>query len=373
MSMTDRAEAAVAKGATEIKPDTGDAAAGSRLAGRLHLVALSVGPLFAALLIASAILLLMGVNPVSYYTFIVNRGLLSPSGIEATLTRMGPLLLTAASLIVAFRTGIWNLGGDAQFLLGAVFLAAMAPALAAFMPVWLVLVVTLLVGAVAGALWSVVPALLRAYQGVNEIITTMMMTFLGISFANVLVKIFFLDPATTVPQTRTLPVEDRLPRLFDTTISSGLLIGLAAILLVHFVMAKTAFGLKLRIVGANQKAAVHAGLPVAALTVAVFAISAGFAGLSGAVAVLGQYGNVRADWNPAYTLTIVPLVFLARFNGFATIAYVFVFSVLSIGSESAARRLGVPNYFTLVTMAILLILLGITEMLDQRRRDRRRA
>jgi simple sugar transport system permease protein len=356
----------------DVEAKSTEAAGSRRLTDRLHLVALSLGPLVAALLIASLILLLMGVNPIDYYAFIVNRGLLSPSGIEATLTRMGPLLLIAAGLIVAFRAGIWNLGGDAQFLLGAVVVAALAPVLTPYLPIWLVLVIALVVGAAIGAIWSLVPALLRAWQGVNEIITTMMMTFLGISFANVLVKIFFLDPATSVPQTRTLPVEDRLPRLFDTTISSGILIGLAAILVVHYVMAKTAFGLKLRVVGANSKAAVHAGLSVPALTIVVFAMSAGFSGLSGAVAVLGQYGNVRADWNPAYTLTIVPLVFLARFNGFATIAYVFLFSVLSIGSESAARRLGVPNYFTLVTMAILLILLGITEMLDQKRRESRR-
>lgn len=339
---------------------------------RLQPIALSVAPLVAAILLSGLLLLVMGVNPVDYYGFIVNRGLLSPSGIEATLTRMGPLLLIAAGLIVAFRAGIWNLGGDAQFLLGAVFVAALAPLLTASLPVWMVLIIGLLVGAIVGALWSLVPALLRAWQGVNEIITTMMMTFLGISLSNMLVKIVFIDPETTVPQTRTLPVADRLPRLFDTTISSGVVIGVVAILVVHFVMARTAFGLKLRVVGANAKAAVHAGLSVPVLTIAVFAISAGFSGLSGAVAVLGQYGNVRADWNPAYTLTIVPLVFLARFNGFATIAYVFLFSVLSIGSESAARRLGVPNYFTLVTMAILLTLLGISEMLDQKRRDGRR-
>lgn len=351
---------------TKPAEDSGDATR-----ERLLTLLLSVGPLIAALLIASLILLLMGVDPLAYYGYIVKRGLLSPTGLQATLTGMGPMLLIAASLIVAFRAGIWNLGGDAQFLLGAVFVAASAPLLVQIMPVWATLIISLAIGATIGAIWSIVPALLRAYQGVNEIITTMMMTFLGISLANVLVKLLFLDPATTVPQTRTLAVEDRLPRLFDTTVSSGVLIGLAAILIVHFIMARTAFGLKLRIVGANARAAIHAGLPVSALTVAVFAISAGLSGLSGATAILGQYGNVRADWNPAYSLTIVPLVFLARFNGFATIAYVFFFSMLSIGSESAARRMGVPNYFTLVTMAVLLILLGITEMLDKRRRDRK--
>ena len=135
---------------------------------------------------------------------------------------MAPLLLLAASLIVAFRAGIWNLGVDGQFLLAAVIVAAAAPALVA--------VPAGLAGArrcawrsaaLVGAVWSLLPALLRAYQGVNEIITTLMMTFLGVSLANVLVKLAFLDPATTVPQTRTLPVDDRLPRLFGTTVSAA--------------------------------------------------------------------------------------------------------------------------------------------------------
>lgn len=327
----------------------------------------ALGPVAVALLAGALLLLAMGVDPLAYYGYVAGRGLLSPSGLQATLTRMGPLLLIAASLIVAFRAGIWNLGGDGQFLLAAVSAAAAAPALAVHAPVWLVLPACLVLGAAVAALWSLLPALLRAFQGINEIITTLMMTFLGVSLANVLIKLVFRDPATTVPQTRTLPVADRLPRLFDTTVSSGLLIGLVAVVAVHLVMTRTAFGLKLRTVGANPGAALHAGLPVPMLTVVVFGISAALAGLAGAVDVLGTQGNVRADWNPAYSLTVVPLVFLARFNGFGTIAFVFLFSVLSIGGESAARRLGVPGYFSLVIVAILLVVLGLAEYLDQRR------
>ncbi|MDQ0467785.1 putative B6 ABC transporter permease subunit 2 [Labrys wisconsinensis] len=339
----------------------------------IRVIAMTLGPIAAALVLSGAILLTLGVDPLAYYATVLERGLLSPYGLQATVTRMAPLLLLAASLIVAFRAGIWNLGGDGQFLLGAVTVAAAGPLLATVAPVWLTLVLCLVLGAAVGAAWSLLPALLRAYQGVNEIITTLMMTFLGVSFANVLVKLAFRDPATTVPQTRTLVVDDRLPRLFGTTISSGVIIGLVAIVAVHLVMTRTAFGLKLRVVGANATAAIHAGLNVPRLTVAVFAISAGLAGMAGAVEILGVQGNVRADWNPAYSLTVVPLVFLARFNGFAAIVFVFLFSVLSIGGESAARRLGVPNFFTLAIVAILLIVLALAEYLDQRRRERIRS
>ncbi|WP_378941260.1 ABC transporter permease [Mesorhizobium sp. ANAO-SY3R2] len=330
----------------------------------LRRLAMTLGPILAALVIAGCILLAVGVNPLTYYGFVIERGLLSPLGVQQTLTRMAPLLFLAAGLIVAFRAGMWNLGGDGQFLLGAVSAAAAGPFLVQFLPVWLALTCAFLLATAVAMLWSLLPALLRAYQGVNEIITTLMMTFLGTSLANVLVKLVFLDPSTTVPQTRTLPVEDRLPRLFDTTISSGLLLGLVAIIAVHLVMTRTAFGLKLQVVGANPRAAVHSGLGVPKLTIAVFAISAGLAGLAGAVDILGVQGNVRADWNPAYGMAVIPMVFLARMNGFAAIGFVFMLSVLSIGGESAARRLGVPHHFTLVLVSVVLIMLAVAEYID---------
>jgi len=334
-------------------------------------LSLSVGPVIIALLIAGGLLSAMDANPLEYYGFILRKGLMTPSGLQATLTRMGPLLLISASLIVSFRAGFWNLGGDGQFLLGAVIASAVAaPLLNHGVPNWLTLALALLSGTVVGAVWSLLPALLKAWQGINEIITTMMMSFLGISLANVLVKLVFADPATTVPETRILPYQYRLPVLFHTTVSSGLLLGLAAVIAVHWLMTRTSIGLQLRTVGANPRAALHAGLPLPLLTLSVFALSAGLAGLAGAVEVIGIEGNVRADWNPAYSLTIVPLVFLARFNGYGAIVFVFFYSALSIGSESAARLMGVPNYFTLLTVAILLVVLGLTEVVAQRRRGR---
>jgi simple sugar transport system permease protein len=334
---------------------------------------MTVGPIVISLVLGGCLLIAVGVNPLAYYGFVVDRGVLSSLGLQQTLTRMAPLLFIAAGLIAAFRAGMWNLGGDGQFLLGAVAAAASAPLLVQVLPNWMALLVAFLLATAIAMIWSLIPALLRAYQGVNEIITTLMMSFLGVSLANVLVKLVFLDPGTTVPQTRTLAVPDRLPRLFETTVTSGLVFGLAAIVIVHLVMTRTAFGLKLRTVGANPRAAVHAGLNVPLLTVAVFAISAGLIGMGGAIDIIGIQGNVRADWNPAYGLAVIPVVFLARMNGFAAIAFVFLLSVLSIGGESAARRLGVPQHFTMVLVSIVLITLAIAEYLDHRFNLARRA
>lgn len=330
---------------------------------------LMIGPIFVALVVAGAVLAVAGVDPLAYYSYVLQRGLFSAVGVQQTLTRMAPLLFIAAGLIIAFRAGIWNLGTDGQFLLGAVTAAASGPLLVQVMPVWLALLFSFALSAIVAMIWSLLPALLRAYQGVNEIITTLMMTFLGTSLANVLVKLAFRDPGTTVPQTRTLAVEDRLPRLFDTTVSSGLILGLITVIAVHVMMTRTAFGLRLRIVGASPRAAVHAGLGVPVLTVAVFALSAGLIGLAGAVDIIGVQGNVRADWNPAYGMAVIPVVFLSRMNGFAAIAFVFLFSILSIGGESAARRLGVPQDFTLVFVAVVLIVLALAEYYTQHMKE----
>ena len=336
--------------------------------------ALRVGlPILLAFAVGAAVLLALGKNPIDYYAFVFRRGLLSWAGLQETITRSAPLLLIAAGLIVAFRAGIWNLGVDGQFLLAAVVCSALAPWLIGFLPRWPTLILSLLAAAAVGAAWSLIPALLKARYGVNEIITTLMMSFLGISFANVLIKLAFYDPATTVPQTRTLPVPERLPRLFDTTIHSGVVIALGAILAVHLVMTRTAFGLKLCIVGANPRAAIHAGLPMARLTFATFALSAALIGMGGAIEILGVHGTVRADWNPSYGLLVIPLVFLARFNGIASVFFVLFFAALQIGGESAARRLDVPHYYVLLLVALVLLFLAIVEYLDHMSARRRTA
>ena len=342
--------------------------AGTDLGGLIPSLLRVLVPVVLALAVGGVVLAILGKDPFGYYWFVLERSLLRWGGAQETLTRMAPLLLIAAGLMVAFRAGIWNLGGDGQFLLAAVGSAALAPVLIDVLPRGPTLLLCLLAGSAIGALWSVIPALLKARYGVNEIITTLMMSFLGTSFANVLIKLMLRDPQTTVPQTRSLGVEDRIPRLAGTTIHWGLVLAVLTVLGVHWMLTRTAFGLRLQVLGANRSAAVHAGFRVERLTVVAFALSASLIGLGGAVEVLGVWGSVRADWNPALGLLVVPLVFLARFNGYAVIGFTLFFSALMVGGESAARRVGVPQHYVLVLVALLLLFLGVVEFLDHSRR-----
>ena len=243
-----------------------DATPGQRARGFLHRLLMTLGPILArsgALRRPPACRWRR--SSCLLWHVVCERGLLSPLGIQQTLTRMAPLLFIAAGLIVAFRAGIWNLGVDGQFLLGAVTAAASAPLLVAVScrSGWRSSSARSWSPAAVAMIWSLLPAVLRAYQGVNEIITTLMMTFLGTSLANVLVKLVFLDPTTTVPQTRTLPVDDRLPRLFGTTINAGLIVGLVAIIGVQIMMTRTALRPETAHRRRQSRARPsHAGLPV---------------------------------------------------------------------------------------------------------------
>jgi simple sugar transport system permease protein len=281
--------------------------------------------------------------------------------------RMAPLLLIAAGLTFIFRANIWNLGYDGQFLLASAMIAGIGPGLDLRLPYWLTLVLLFIVAAVAGGLWTLIPALLKARYGVNEIITTLMMSFIGINLANILIKGPFQDFSKNTPQTSTLPLDAMLPNIPGTGVHIGLLVALVAALAVHYVLTRTSFGLQLQVLGANPRTAVHVGLRVPRLIITAFAVSGALIGLAAAVEILGIWGYMRADWNPAYGDAVIPFVFLARLNALAVIPFVGFYSVLSIGGEYATQQAGLPADFLLVLVGLILLFMTLTEYVGRKR------
>ncbi len=327
----------------------------------------SMVPVVVALIVGAIIILMFGNDPLKFYSMVFKRGLLSWVGLQEVLTRMAPLLLIAAGLIFCYRAGVWNLGMDGQFLIGAVLAAYFAVPLAEALPRGVALGAACAIGALAGATQTIIPAWLKIRYGTNEIVSSLMMSLLGLSLTSWLIKGPMHDPNSTAVQTVTLPVEDRFPRLFDTYVSSALLLGFVAIVVAHFVMSRTAFGLRLSMVGANRRAAVHAGLAINRLTALSFAIGGALTGLAGAVEVTAIAGNVRADENPGYGFAILPLVFLARFNGWGTLFLTFIYALLLVGGQSASRRMQIPQEFLLVLVGLVLLFTAISEVRARRR------
>ena len=326
----------------------------------------SVVPVLLALVAGGLVLLALGANPITFYRNIWSGGV-ELSAWQDTVMRMAPLLLIACGLIYVFKAGIWNLGIDGQFLLASAVIAGIGPELFGTIPDWLLFVLLFLIAAVVGAVWTIVPALLRAYYGVNEIITTLMMTFIGINLANILIKEQFQDIASNVPQTRAIPFTNLLPTIPGTRIHVGVLVAGVGAVVTWYLMSRTSFGLRLAVLGANARAAAHVGISVPRLIVLSFAVSGAFVGLAAASEILGIWGYVRADWNPAFGLLVVPLVFLARFNAIAVIPFVAFLALLTIGGDFATQEADVSNEFTLLLVGLILLFMAVTELLGRRR------
>jgi general nucleoside transport system permease protein len=342
----------------------------SRLGNRMFDVCVrSLFPVILAIGAGALLLLALGRNPVSFYQDIWQGGV-SGGGWDAwqdSAIRMAPLLLIAAGLTVIFRANIWNLGYNGQFLLGAALVTGYGPSLTKDVPLPAAMLLLFLMAGAAAAVWTIVPAVLKARYGTNEIITTLMMSFIGVDLANILIKGPFQDPAVTIPQTRVLDLDNMLPSVPGTRIHIGLLVAFGAVLVVHYVLTRTSWGLRLQIMGANPRAARHFGVNLPRLIITSFLVSGFLIGLAAAADFLGLWGYIRGGQNPAYGDTVIPFVFLARLNALAVVPFIAFFSVLSVGGDLAASNANLSTDFLLVLVGLILLFMTVIEYLGRRR------
>jgi general nucleoside transport system permease protein len=333
----------------------GPVSEGARAVGR------ALVPIVAALMVGAIILAALGRNPLAFYGDLFRAGLVSDAGWQGMLTRLAPFLLIGMGYIVAFRAGIWNIGGDGQFLLAAAVVAGLGPSVMGSMSRPAGLVVLGLVGFVVGGVWTILPAYLKAWFGVNEIITSVMMSFIGINLANLLIKGPWRSAETSVPQTDSVPLSDLLPHLGSTTIHVGIIVAVVVVVIVWYLLNFTAIGLRLTILGASPRAALHVGLNVKRMIVTTFFVSGALVGLAAAVEILGVWGYMRADWNPKFGLALFALVFLARLSPLATIPLAAFYAILEIGGHEAARHAALDYDFVLVLIGLILLFMAVSQ------------
>ena len=257
---------------------------------------------------------------------------------QDSLMQAATLTPIALGLIMVFRANIWNLGYQGQFLLSGAMVAGFGPRLQHHLSPALTLIVLFAIAGATGAAWTLIPAILKAWYQTNEIITTLMMSFIGISLAAILVKGPFQDFSTNVPETVLLDPNDMLPTIPGTRTHIGVIIAAVLVVVVYYVTTRTAFGLKLQVLGANPRAAVHVGLDPKRVILVSFMCSGALIGISGAIEVLGIEGYMRADFNPAYGDAVIPFVFLARLNAVAVVPFI----LLLLGALDR-RRFGRPE------------------------------
>jgi ABC-type uncharacterized transport system permease subunit len=326
----------------------------------LDVVIRSVGPVLLALGAGALLLLALGRDPVTFYRAVWNGGIAAGAWQDSAIS-MAPFLLIAAGLTLIFRANIWNLGYNGQFLLGAALVSGFAPGFVTHLPLWLAFFLLFLISGACGGAWTLLPAVLKARFGTNEIITTLMMSFIGIDLASILIKGPFHDPTTPLPQTAVVPLDKMLPPIPGTRIHIGLLVAFAAIIVVHYLLTRTSWGLRLQVMGANPRAARHFGVSVPRLIVVSFFASGFLVGLAATADIMGLWGYIRTGWNPAYGDTIIPFVFLARLNALAVVPFIAFFAVVYTGGDLAAQQVNLSTDFLYVLVGLILLFMTVIE------------
>ncbi|MDI9335946.1 MAG: ABC transporter permease [Gammaproteobacteria bacterium] len=298
------------------------------------------------------------------FVLLMQGGFGSLFALTETLTRATPLIFTGLAVAVAFKAKFYNIGAEGQLYLGALATVAVGslPTVDSILPtsVWFGLM--LLAGFLAGAMILLFCAWLKAYLGVDEVVTTLLLNFIILLFVSMMLNGPMKDPsALGWPQSMAINGQLELTKLIaQTRLHTGLLLALAAALLCWILLKFTVLGLSIRSVGANPNAARFMGLPVLRTVLLTSLLSGGLAGLAGVVEVAGRTGYVTLDMSPGYGMTGVIIALLVALNPLGVIvAAIFVAGVL-VGADSMSRAIAVPTYLAdlIVSMVLLTTMAG---------------
>lgn len=336
---------------------------------------------FSALALGAVMLLVLGANPIRAYGALVEGAFGSGNAIAETAVKAVPLLLVALGICIAFRANVINIGGEGQMILGAIFATVVGLSLPDW-PGWVIIPLAILAGFVGGGLWGAIPGALKAYFGVNEILTTIMMNAIAVQIMNFLLRGPMIDPAqaelaSKIPQTAALEAAFRLPRWVPTRLHLGALIAVILAFLVYILLFRTVLGYRIRAVGQNPDASRYGGIRVRRQIVIALLLSGAFCGLAGAIQVYGlNYRMITDGSATGFTASagfngIVAALF-GQLHPLGAIPASFFFGALLVGANKLQRVMQVPSSFIMALNGLVVIFVVSSELWRRRRQRKRR-
>ncbi|MEZ5931486.1 MAG: ABC transporter permease [Alphaproteobacteria bacterium] len=326
-----------------------------------------LAPVFAvALTVAAGFVLfaLMGYDPVeTLYHFFVSP-LSSRYGVAELVVKATPLVLIGVGLSIGFRAGVWNIGAEGQLTLGAIFGGGLA--------IWLhdsesilLLPAMVVFGALGGALWAAIPALLKTRFNVNEILTSLMLTYVATLLLSALVHGPWRDPeGFNFPESRLFPDAGTMPILLDgTRLHLGALLAVVAVGVAWFILSKTLLGFQVKVVGAAPRAARFAGFSQARMVWFSMLLGGGLAGIAGLSEVAGPIGQLVPEISPGYGFTAIIVAFLGRLHPLGVLFAGLLMALSYLGGENAQIAVGLPTAVTGVFQGLLLFFVLAADLL----------
>ncbi|MDE0112780.1 MAG: ABC transporter permease [Albidovulum sp.] len=288
--------------------------------------------IFVALFIGALILWTTGRDPATGYSDIFQAAFTKPGALTATALSATPLVFTGLTAALAFRIGIWNIGGDGQLMIGALAAATSGVALG-HLGAWISIPAMIVAGAAGGALWGLIPAYFRARSGTSEVLTTLMLNYLAPLLLGYLIfssKSWWRDltspGAKVFPQAKTIPFDTFWPVWgADIAIPFGFVLGIFMAVLMQIVLRTTKYGFEVLVTADSPLAGNYAGIRTKRVFITVFLLSAALAGIGGA----SQIGDFTYRLEPrtlqfaAYGYTGIAVAALARYNPIAVVVAAF--------------------------------------------------
>ena len=341
-------------------------AAATDLAGGVaRAVFVFAATVLAALLLAAPLIIAAGSDPITAYGALLDGSLGGQRPVAETLLSMTPLLFGGLAVAVAFQAGLFNIGVEGQLVAGGIAAAVVGVKVSMWAPAHVL--VALLAGAAAGALWALVPAALKAWRGVHEVITTIMMNFIAFSVSQFLVK-----PGGALEgeiPTATEPIEStaELPRIWDPTrLHLGIFVGLIVAGLCWYFIYRTPGGYRFRLVGANPVAASFNGISSSRVIVEAMLLSGALGGLTGAVEVLGTHRRFLDSFSPGYGFDSIAVALLGALHPVGVAAASFFFGLLRAGSTQLQLEAGISRDMITVISGLVVACVAARLLLSRR-------
>ena len=320
-----------------------------------------------ALLVAAAIfgafIAALGKSPLDLYRLIYTGAFGSWFSWQNTLLRAAPLLLVALCVALPARLGLLVIGGEGALALGGLAAAAVAAPLQGLPPA-LVISLMALAGMLMGALWIGGIGALRAYRGVNETISSLLLAYIAVALFNHLVEGALRDPASlNKPSTAHVGQANMIGTLPGMDVHWGLVVGVIACIAAWVLMERTSLGFAARMTGGNIRAARLQGLPVGRFIVGFCALGGAMAGLAGMIEVAAVHGRANGSLIVGYGYTGILVAFLARQNTLAVMPVAVLLGGIAAAGGLVQRRMGLPDATMLVFQGILFVVILMSETL----------
>lgn len=306
-----------------------------------------------AFLVGGIVILSIGKNPLEAFGYLFQGAFGSKGAVSGTLVKATPLIFTGLAATFAYKCGVFNLGAEGQFIMGAVAAVWFSTTFAS-LPGPLNLLAGLALGIIAGGLWGAVPGLLKAFRGLNEMIVSILLNYVAALFMSYL----FTGPLkeANIPQTAAVPAGARLPQFIPgMRVHAGLLIALAAAGIIYYYLFWTSGGMKLRAVGFNATASMVNGFAVRRYMLLSFIASGAIAGLGGVVELYGTSFRLMAGFGAGFGFDGVAIALIGQLNPLGTVLVAYLFAVLRMGANSMQVGSGIPTSVVGIIQALVII------------------